>query len=185
MEPAIHFDDIDKYGEQKVARKLELSAKDLQREEILRVGEVKLDVTGRPGDLEGEYIAEGSVNFVADLLCSRCVDGYPFANHSEFTVRYRPSSGPGVVIEEVELDPDELDVTSYEERLIALRELAIEQIQLSIPMKPLCEESCRGLCPTCGENLNVGNCACAENLADPRWDALKGIRAELDKKKNI
>ena len=44
----------------------------------------------------------------------------------------------------------------YSERSVSLREIAAEQVQLSIPMKPLCEENCQGLCPTCGANLNRG-----------------------------
>jgi uncharacterized protein len=37
----------------------------------------------------------------------------------------------------------------------------MEQIYLELPMKPVCREACRGLCPTCGADLNAGSCACA------------------------
>ena len=45
---------------------------------------------------------------------------------------------------------------------------------LALPMKPLCREDCRGLCPVCGGNRNVTACACETHVPDPRWTALKG-----------
>jgi uncharacterized protein len=47
---------------------------------------------------------------------------------------------------------------------------------MAVPMKPLCREDCRGLCPTCGEDLNVTACGCAAEAADPRWEALRLLR---------
>jgi DUF177 domain-containing protein len=44
--------------------------------------------------------------------------------------------------------------------------MALEQIQLGIPLKPLCRESCRGLCPHCGEERNSSKCECPEELPD-------------------
>ena len=54
--------------------------------------------------------------------------------------------------------------------------LLIEQIQLNVPMKPLCRVDCAGLCPRCGVNLNSGPCGCAGEQIDPRWKALEALR---------
>jgi uncharacterized protein len=47
---------------------------------------------------------------------------------------------------------------------------------LNIPMRILCKEDCRGLCPKCGRNRNTNSCDCVEEAIDPRWEGLKGLR---------
>lgn len=47
---------------------------------------------------------------------------------------------------------------------------------LNIPAKLLCNENCKGLCPNCGENLNISKCSCKEELIDPRWEKLKKLK---------
>jgi uncharacterized protein len=54
-------------------------------------------------------------------------------------------------------------------------DLLREQIQLALPMKPLCTEACRGLCPECGTNLNRTQCDCTPTWEDPRLAPLKGL----------
>jgi uncharacterized protein len=54
----------------------------------------------------------------------------------------------------------------------------MEQFQLALPMKALCSEACKGLCPTCGTNLNTGTCDCNIKWEDPRLAALKALRPE-------
>ena len=52
-------------------------------------------------------------------------------------------------------------------------------------MKPLCDENCLGLCPTCGVNRTREKCSCDESVVDERWGALKDMREELAKKKDV
>jgi hypothetical protein len=67
---------------------------------------------------------------------------------------------------ETEFKGDELD----------LSQLAREQILLNLPEQVLCREDCKGICPTCGKDLNEGDCKCGEDEIDPRWAALKDLR---------
>ncbi len=60
--------------------------------------------------------------------------------------------------------PDTLDVEP----------VAHDACILELPLAPLCSESCRGLCPICGANLNFEACSC-ERPTDPRWAALAGL----------
>ncbi len=53
-----------------------------------------------------------------------------------------------------------------------------EQFVLAMPVKPLCSEDCRGLCPGCGRNLNTGSCVCGESDGDPRLAPLRGLRVK-------
>lgn len=178
----IVFDDLDKYGPQHFERTFQFTTEELARIELVAIGPVSLVADARKGDLPAEYLADGSTTFTADFLCSRCVEPFPFANASEFHLRFRPR--PEVLQEndEVEVTPSELDIEFYTERFIPLRDLANEQIQLAIPMKPLCTEACLGLCPQCGANRNGEPCSCAESPVDARWGVLAGIREELAKK---
>jgi large subunit ribosomal protein L32 len=52
-------------------------------------------------------------------------------------------------------------------------------------MKPLCDENCLGLCPTCGVNRTRERCSCETSIGDERWGALKDSRAHLSKKRNV
>ncbi|WP_428565859.1 MAG: YceD family protein [Solidesulfovibrio sp. DCME] len=51
-----------------------------------------------------------------------------------------------------------------------------EQYLLALPVKPLCDENCRGLCPRCGAPLREGPCGCAEADGDPRLAVLKNLK---------
>ena len=185
MKDVIEFETIDEHGPQSYRATFDVTPEELGRDEVRGLGAVTIDTKVDQGDLEGEYVAEGTLTFTADLDCSRCAEPYPFANPSSFTVRFRPRPEASVE-EEVEItEEEELDVEFYSEPVIPLRELALEQVQLSLPMKPLCDESCLGLCPTCGVNRTREKCSCNETVVDERWGALKDLREELAKKKNV
>lgn len=186
MDEIIKFDDIDEHGPQTYRGTFDVSASEIDRIETASDGRITVEATVDQGDLAGEYIAVGTSSFTADLNCSRCLEPYPFANNSSFHVRFRSRPEISRENEEIEItDTTELDVEFYSEREIPLRHLALEQIQLSIPMKPLCDERCLGLCPTCGANLSREECTCNTSITDERWGALKDIREELLKKKNV
>ena len=186
MNEVIDFETIDEHGPQTYHGRYDVTATDLDRPEVADGGVVTLDVTADRGYESDEYLADGTVSFTADLSCSRCADPYPFAHTSPFHVRFRPRPEASEVSEEVEItDKEELDVEFYSERAVPLRDFALEQIQLSIPMKPLCDESCLGLCPKCGVNKTREKCSCDESIVDDRWGALKDLREELAKKKNV
>src|SRR5215218_4717895 len=59
---------------------------------------------------------------------------------------------------------------------VDLEPLAREALVLDLPLAPLCREDCRGLCPTCGADLNLGDCDCPPADIDPRWAALDVLR---------
>ena len=182
----IDFKTIDELGPQTYRATFDVGVNDLDRDELASVGTATIDVTVAKGDAPGDYPADGTVSFTADLTCSRCAEPYPIANTSTFHVVFRPRPEASAENEEVEItDEEELDVEFYSERAVPLRDLALEQIQLSIPMKPLCDENCLGLCPTCGVNRTRARCSCDTSIVDDRWGVLKGIREELSKKKEV
>jgi len=116
----------------------------------------------------------GTARTELELACGRCLEPFRIPFDSTFDLRYLPesaSSGEG----EREVAEYDLDTSVYRDDQIDLNELLCEQFYLALPMKPLCREDCRGLCPQCGTNLNTGTCSCAPQWEDPRLAPLKGL----------
>lgn len=67
------------------------------------------------------------------------------------------------------------EVYTYEGNFIEIDKVLKDNIILNLPMKQICSEECRGLCPQCGNDLNTGICSCREESVDPRLDALKNF----------
>jgi uncharacterized protein len=76
---------------------------------------------------------------------------------------------------EREVTEDDLTTAFYREGTLDVIDLLREQFQLALPMKPLCAEACRGLCPDCGANLNLARCDCTPKWEDLRLAPLKGL----------
>ena len=79
-----------------------------------------------------------------------------------------------------EANPREGETYRLGHDFIDLEPLAREALVLDLPLAPLCREDCRGLCPTCGADLNLGDCDCPPAEVDPRWAALDVLRLSAD-----
>jgi len=77
--------------------------------------------------------------------------------------------------EEIELGDDDMGVCYIEEDEVDLNEIIRQEVEFFIPVKMVCGDDCRGLCQTCGENLNLSSCSCVQE-GDHRWSALKNIK---------
>ena len=94
---------------------------------------------------------------------------------ADFDLWYVPrveNAGEG----EREVEEDDLATAFYADDQIDLGQLITEQFQLALPMKPLCDKACKGLCPQCGTNLNTGSCDCRQEWIDPRLEVLKKLK---------
>jgi uncharacterized protein len=111
------------------------------------------------------------------LFCSRCLERFSFQTQERFDL-YCEVGLQTALGEERErvLGEDDLDVTYLEEGRINTDQLLRENILLSLPVQPLCREDCRGLCPQCGANLNLGSCGCEAPRLDPRLQVLRKLR---------
>ena len=121
--------------------------------------------------------AAGKVESTVRLTCSRCLAEYDFPVSSEFTIFYTEGKGEELD-EEVELSDEELISASYVGDEIDMDPEIAEQVMLEIPYKPLCKESCKGLCPECGADLNAGECGCDRGGINLKMAALKKIKIE-------
>jgi uncharacterized protein len=73
-------------------------------------------------------------------------------------------------------DPAEVQIIPQGASVLDLTEDVRQTILLSVPLKLLCSETCAGLCPRCGANLNTEVCTCSETLIDPRWEKLRSLQ---------
>jgi len=79
-----------------------------------------------------------------------------------------------------EANPREGETYRLGHDFIDLELLAREALVLDLPLAPLCRADCRGLCPSCGGDLNQGDCDCPPAEVDPRWAALDVLRLSAD-----
>ena len=123
---------------------------------------------------KNHYHLTGRVTTALELTCSRCLEPFRWPVDSIFDLRYEPR--PAVASgEEREVHDDDFSTAYYDDDAIDLGQLMREQFFLSIPMKPLCTDECKGLCPQCGANRNRGSCGCTTEWQDPRLAALRGL----------
>src|SRR5688572_26743475 len=125
----------------------------------------------------------GRVSATLELECSRCLEPYPVPVASSFDLLFLPVADIAATSdgEEREVREDDLGVSYYKDDEIDLAEVIREQFYLALPMKPLCREDCRGLCPECGINRNRETCSCRTEWVDPRMEPLKKLK-QTDRK---
>ncbi|MGH9502897.1 MAG: YceD family protein [Terriglobales bacterium] len=121
----------------------------------------------------------GGLETRVELACARCLEAVRRDVSHKFDLLYRPQ-GADAGKEELSVTSAEAEVSYYQGEGLQLEEVLQEQVILSLPLKVICRDDCKGLCPHCGKNLNEQDCGCAEPLEDPRWSALKDIRGKLD-----
>ncbi len=115
----------------------------------------------------GKYLeVRGIINATGRFQCHRCLELFNQTMEIPFCEKYTKQS---------EADPA-ADVFYYQNDEIDLNELIRENMLLAVPLKSLCREDCRGLCPLCGCNLNREKCSCEQHTIDPRLAILKHLK---------
>lgn len=155
------------------AETIELGAEELDPDRVAGPMSVRLEGAVRPsgGDhflVGGRAIARGP------LVCTRCLEAVDWEMDSTFDLEVALAQ-VAPLDPEIALDESDLDLVYLEEPTLDLMELAMEQVELELPMRVLCTDECAGLCPRCGANRNTdGACRC-EPEVDPRWADLKDL----------
>jgi uncharacterized protein len=120
----------------------------------------------------------GELSTTLELPCARCLEPVIQDVRRKFDLLYRPL-GADAGREELSVTGAEAEISYYQGEGLLLEDAVREQVLLAVPLKVICREDCRGLCPHCGKNLNSEQCSCAEPMEDPRWMALKDLRGKL------
>ena len=132
-----------------------------------------LDVDVRYYRAGEEIYFDGSCTTAMEATCARCLETFtlPLATPFEFVLTRAPK-----LENTQELHTDDLALSFYEGDEIDLGPLVGEQAILALPTRAVCREDCKGLCPSCGTNLNDETCACKPAPADPRLAILANVR---------
>ena len=122
---------------------------------------------------------DGSLDTKIEMACARCLDPVlqdVTTSSTCCTVRREPMRGA----KKLSVTSAEAEVSYYQGDGLLLEDVLQEQVLLALPLKAICRDDCKGLCPHCGKNLNQEQCACTEPVEDPRWLALKDLRDKLE-----
>jgi uncharacterized protein len=146
------------------------------------LGSEDTSIVGRPvlrfkATREGVRVRiTGTLSAGVQVSCGRCLTPITVPVDEAFDLLYFPPLTSARENEERELASEDLVIAFYQGDAIDLDDLVREQIELTLPMTRLCGEQCRGLCPNCRANLNLGECACETKTTDSRWAVLKDIK---------
>jgi uncharacterized protein len=129
-----------------------------------------LELTNLAGDVRVSRTPQGllvQAKIQGDTMldCVRCLEPFSTILHANFTELYAFSRRN--ITESGLLVPDDGQID--------LGPLLREIMFLELPISPLCRPECKGLCPVCGENLNITTCNHEDEPADPRLDVLKKL----------
>lgn len=109
------------------------------------------------------------------LMCDRCLEPFEWPVHIEFDEEYVIARDP-TTGHRIETDSDEFTVDGSWH--LDLSEAVRQYEESALPIQSICRPDCRGLCPTCGQNLNESSCGCAAG-SDHRWSALASLAEQL------
>jgi uncharacterized protein len=132
--------------------------------------EVELSVS-KSGD---QLICRGKVKTSVRLECSRCLLVYdePIISNLDFVIDFGESP---IAVDHGKSEEDNYFLADPSSGYFQIDNLVRETIILALPLKPLCSEECKGLCPICGADLNKSPCSCVKKEIDPRWEKLKDL----------
>lgn len=116
-------------------------------------------------------LVRGSLRATVRMSCARCLTAIEDDVHADVVELFADPAAPR------DADDDEIE-PGYEidEGTIDLDTLLRDTLVPATPSRPLCREDCRGLCATCGADRNAVACGCEDEVSDPRWAALEGLR---------
>lgn len=123
-----------------------------------------LSFKGRLTNVNGILELDGILEVDYSTKCNRCLSnlqGHLKLNVSESFLRATPDEGS--------------DAYTYEGNSLELDSVFEDNILLNIPMRQLCSENCKGLCPKCGKNLNESECGCKDEYINPQMEILKNL----------
>lgn len=116
-----------------------------------------------------ELLIEGQAKMVLEVPCDRCLEPVRVPFDLEFTKNVDLQESDDAQV-------DDLDEKNYIDGYnLDVEKLLYNEILIGWPMKVLCSEDCKGICNTCGQNLNLGTCDCEDTSLDPRMSVIRDV----------
>jgi uncharacterized protein len=140
-----------------------------------------LRVVGSTVPSGAEVVVDAMLEWVSDGLLATGVATAPFEAECRRCLTVVRGEVEARFQELFEFQPREGESYPIKGEIIDLTPLAREALLLELPLAPLCQEACLGLCPRCGADLNAGPCQCPPEDPDPRWAVLDVLRGDGEK----
>lgn len=146
----------------KIDGSIDIRSMEYRGDEIRFLSPVKVDGTVTNS---GDYLLlQGSISSTLLLKCSRCLEDFKYDLKTDFEERLSNNHKSG----------SESDDTIYfTGDIIELDQIVMSNLLLSLPMRFLCSEDCRGIYH--GSTMNSGGGDSGEHMTDPRFDVLRGL----------
>lgn len=164
------------------AKDLTFAEQETELNRLLELGPAREFRLAAPIAVTVSYYRAGTDVFVAGRVaakaraaCARCVEDFVTTREREF--RYVLTPRVMRLHDDKDAPEEDVELSSYDRDEIDLSPLVREQMILALSSRALCDENCRGLCPHCGQNLNLRQCECRVEIRDSRLAALKSIAA--------
>lgn len=127
-----------------------------------------------------EYFCQGTLTAEVELECARCLNKFveKISTQLDFI-----ACSEDVYAQRAYKDTEDYALFQGGDLVTDISDIVRQAIILSVSLKPLCSEECKGLCSSCGINLNEGSCNCKKETIDPRWEALKQLSGKTLQKK--
>jgi uncharacterized protein len=126
----------------------------------------------------GEVRVHGDLTVTMEATCDRCLESASFPVERRFDLIYMPAEDAQIGGEK-EIHHAGIEVGYYDGSGLALNDILREVVLLGLPMRLVCSEACKGICPMCGQNRNQHDCGCQPEPVDNRLSKLKTLRAEI------
>ena len=135
----------------------------LKAEDLPVVGKIEAQGTlSNGGDV---LLLHAKLTATVKRQCARCLKEFMAPTEAVVDERYYPADAENL--------PE--DAPTYQFDVVDISEALREGLLLAEPVKVLCKADCKGLCPKCGADLNVGECQCNKRSIDPRLAALEAL----------
>jgi uncharacterized protein len=151
-----------------ISKDFEFFSSELVEENAVFLDPVHADVTVK--QLGDEIFINGRVATRLSFVCCRCLSPYEFEVDSNFDLVYLPEE---LETAKDQLDEEDMNQLFFYSRKLDIKEVVLEQLNLTFPLRPLCAPDCQGICQVCGNIIKEGNCSCAATELDPRLEKFK------------
>jgi uncharacterized protein len=154
---------------------------DFSRDNIRQAARLDWNATAERAG--AEIRINGSMKTTVEMMCSRCLEPARQDISKSFDLFFRQRDELMFdEDQEIELTEKDTQTAFFTGTQLAIGEILREQVLLALPMKALCRVDCKGLCPTCGINLNSGACNCPAETFSPHMDTLLELKKRLEQR---
>lgn len=131
-------------------------------------------------NVSSRIMVDGGVQATVKLACGRCAETFVTPLDVKVEEHFIDEDSSEVPDDE-NVNLEDLNIFTYRDDRIEFDEIIRQNLLAAMPVKPLCQEDCKGLCDQCGANLNQGSCDCSGEEIDPRWSALLKLKSKNER----